>query len=63
MSMKYFGPGALALILAYVLMSRHWAGIDEENNAFARDCATAGGQVRMEYGMRQCVGARRKEGA
>ena len=36
--------------------------IAEDAVAVARDCASRGGHVRMEYGMRQCVGARRKEG-
>lgn len=27
---------------------------------FTRDCASRGGKVRMEFSMRQCVGAKRK---
>ena len=34
----------------------------EDAVAVARDCATRGGKVRMEYGMRQCVGVGRKDG-
>ncbi|WP_156403876.1 hypothetical protein [Massilia sp. Root1485] len=36
--------------------------ITADNVGFARDCVSRGGKVRMEYGMRQCVGASREEG-
>lgn len=51
-----------ALLLGVGISIIYKDRIAAEAVAEARDCAARGGQMRMEFGMRQCVDAKRKEG-
>lgn len=51
-----------ALLLGVCISIIYKDRIAEDAVAVTRDCAARGGQVRMEYGMRHCVGAGRKDG-
>lgn len=52
----------VCLLFGVIFTAGHQDEIRKENNAFARECNANGGQVRMEFNMRQCVGARKKDG-
>lgn len=47
-----------ALLLCVAVSIIYMDRVAGEAVGFARDCASRGGQVRMELNMRQCVGAR-----
>jgi hypothetical protein len=52
--------GALALLGATV-MTINDNKIQQEDNAFAKDCNDRGGVAKFEYRVRQCIGAKRPE--
>ena len=54
--------GCAALLLGVGISIVYKDHIASDGVAVARDCAFRGGQVRMEFGTRQCLGVKRKEG-
>lgn len=39
------------------MMQTNWKKVDDENNAFAKDCNNRGGVATFDSAARQCIGA------